>query len=172
MVAAGDMGYEVFAGDKTLKEVKQGEEKEFFTWVYLRQNTLELYGCSNPEELEFFKFLMKISGIGPKIALSLAEFGSPDKLKEEMEKKGSSFSQEIKGLGRKKMKQLLLELTGKVKELNKGRVSEREEAVKALTNLGFSKKQAEKAVLKVPEEVDDSEKVIERALKLLGQDDD
>lgn len=169
VVDAGGIGYEIFVGDESLKEAKEGEEKEFFTWVYLRQNTLELYGCSGPEQLDFFKFLMKISGIGPKTALSLAEFGSADKLKKEIEEKGSAFSKEIKGLGSKKMKQLLLELTGKVKELNKDRISQREEAVKALTNLGFSKKQAEEAVLEVPEEIEDSEKVIEQALKLLGQ---
>jgi len=172
VVVAGGVGYQVFVADEAFSELEVGDKKEFFIWTYLRQDTLELYGCGSEDELSFFKFLTKISGIGPKIALSLARFGSPEALKKEMEEKGSSFTKEVKGLGKKKMRQLLLELTGRVKELEKGLVSKRKEAVKALRGLGFSKAQAEEAVLKVKKEVKDPEKVVEKALKIIGKDED
>ncbi len=172
VVDAGGVGYEVFVAENTLEKAEVGGEEEFFIWTYLRQDTLELYGCLGPEELDFFKFLTKISGIGPKIALTLARFGSPEKLKKEIEEKGSTFTKEVKGLGSKKMKQLLLELTGKVKELEKGYISEREEAVKALANLGFPKEQAKEAVLKVSKDVEEPEEVVEKALKMLGKNEE
>ena len=168
VVETGGVGYEVFVPDEELEGLKTGQEREFYVWTYLRQDTLELYGCATPEEMEFFKFLTKISGIGPKIALSLARYGTPGKLKEIIEEKGSAFARQVKGLGSKKMKRLLLELTGKVKEIDKGRLSEKKEAVRALTNLGFSKDEAEEAVLDAAGDGDDPEKVVEKALKSLG----
>lgn len=161
-VDTGGVGYRIFVSDKLLSEVKEGQEVELYTWTHLRQNALDLYGCSSQEELEFFSFLEVMSGIGPKIALSLIRYGSPERLKDEIESKGSRFIKEVKGVGQKKLKQLLLELTGKVEELKAGLNKEQEEAIEALKGLGFSVRESKEVVANIRE--DGAEKIVEKAL--------
>lgn len=165
VVDTGGVGYRVLVSDSILNGVNEGDGVELYTWTHLRQNALDLYGCTSSEELEFFRMLQGMSGIGPNIALSLLKYGSPEKLKKKIERNGSQFVKEVKGVGKKKMGQLLLELTGKVKEL--GSTNDvQEEAVAALSNLGFSKKEARRVVVEI--EADSSEKIVEEALKLIG----
>lgn len=170
VVDTGGVGYRVFVSSEVLEKVKEGRVEEFFICPYVRENKFDLYGLEDAEKMSFFDFLSSISGIGPKIALSLVKYGSPQGLKEEIEKRGEDFAGEVKGVGKKKLRKILLELTGKVKELDKGLSAKRSEAKKALKRLGFSASQAEEAVLAVPEEVEDAEKVVEKALKILGDD--
>ena len=171
IVESGDVGYKVFVSEKTLGKTNTGKSQiKLFIWPHLKRTTIELYGCPTQKEFNVFQELESMTGIGPKTALSLASFGSLEKLKKAIETKDDRI-REIKGIGQKRLQRLMLELTGKIAGLKeKKRVSfEDDEAFQGLLGLGFSKKMARTALLKVSKRVKDPKERIEDALKILGK---
>ena len=162
------IGFKIFCAPNTSKKISQDKEVRLFTHLHLREDAVELYGFLTPEELGLFETLNTISGIGPKTATLLASLGSLEKLKETMEK--NQLPPEIKGIGAKKMQKILLELTGKIKEReaspNRGAT---DNALSALTSLGFPQSKAKEALSKVPAQIKDLEERIKEALKILGK---
>jgi Holliday junction DNA helicase RuvA len=167
VLEAGGFGFKIFCGPETLKKISLDRKVKFFCHLYLREETAELYGFLTAEELELFETLNNISGIGPKTAMMLASVGSLEKLKEIMEQ--GKLPPEIKGIGKKKMQKIFLELTGKIRELDKEKgLPVADEAENVLVSLGFSYQQARKALRQVPKELS-TEAKIKQALKILGK---
>ncbi|HOI59693.1 MAG TPA: Holliday junction ATP-dependent DNA helicase RuvA [Candidatus Pacearchaeota archaeon] len=158
-----DIGYEIFLSPLNLGKIKEGTEEEIYTQLILKEKEIELYGFLSFNELELFKFLKTISGIGPKIALIFAEAGSLQKLKFKLENEKPP-----KGIGNKKMQKILLELTGKIKEIEKKQDKD-EEVINALKSLGFSHKEIKNALSQVDKDVKDIEERIKAALQFLGR---
>lgn len=168
IVGSNGVGYKVFVSKNTLTMSEKKAEIEFFTWPYLKRETIELYGCPSEKEFEVFQVLEKMSGIGPKTALSLASFGSLEKLKKALEQKDDKLFVQVKGMGQKRLQRLMLELTGKVGNMEKKDSFPKDEAFQALVSLGFPKKSIESALSQVPENVKDLQKRIKQALKFLS----
>ena len=166
------IGYKVFVSQKSLEKIKEGEEKEFFTYFVLRNEKPELYGFLTPEELEIFGVIEKISGIGPKGALLIAALGTIDELKKAVETHDFKYFSKIKGIGRKKVQKIILELGGSLKELTKDNsIKKGDEALKGLIALGFSSTEAREALEKVPAEIEDPSQRVQKALQLFGKND-
>ena len=169
VVDTGGVGYEVHVSERFLSEVSS-DEVELFIWTHLKQDALELYGCATRNEMDLLKMLTKMSGVGPKLALALSHFETPFALKNEIESRGSKLSKETRGLGIKKLKMILLELTGKVKEISKDDLKiEQLEAIEGLRSLGFSAKDARDVVIKIDPSITDPKEMIEEALKNIGK---
>jgi Holliday junction DNA helicase RuvA len=168
VLETGGLGFKVFCGPETLKKISLGRETKFFCHLYLRDETAELYGFLTAKELELFETLNNISGIGPKTAMMLASVGSLEKLKEIMEQ--GKLPPEIKGIGRKKMQKILLELTGKIKEISgeKREAEVADEAFQTLISLGFPAKDVKKVLEQIPQELNTKER-IKQGLKLLAR---
>lgn len=161
------IGYKVFCSPETLKKLTVGQEAEFFTHLHLKEDAMELYGFLISEELELFETLNGISGIGPKTALILASLGPPEKLKDIME--SGKLPPEIKGIGQKKMQKILLELTGKIKQIEiSSKDAVADDALDALVSLGFSKQKAREALSRIPQGIEDTAKKVQEAIKILG----
>lgn len=159
------IGYKIFCSPNTLKKISEGAEIKIFTSLYLREDAAELYGFLASEELGLFDILNGISGIGPKTAMMLASLGSLEKLKELME--AGELPAEIKGIGPKRMQKILLELTGKIKEMKIWEPDLADGTLDALISLGFPKQKAKEVLVKIPAELSREEK-IKKALKILG----
>ena len=167
IVGVGGLGFKVFCSPATLRNIPEGEAT-IYTRLYPKEGAIELYGFLTQEELGLFEVLNEISGIGPKTAMMLASLGSLQKLKEIIEKR--ELPPEIKGIGNKRMQKILLELTGKIGEIGKKPASIREdEALQSLVSLGFSRQLAEGALTRIPKEIEDTERRIKEALKILGR---
>lgn len=156
-----DIGYEIFLSPLNLEKTKEGTEEKFYTELVLKEKEIELYGFLSFNELELFKYLKTISGIGPKIALIFAEAGSLQKLKFKLENEKPP-----KGIGTKKMQKILLELTGKIKEIEKKEDKDKE-VINALKSLGFSHTEIKNALSQV--DVKGTEERIRAALQYLGR---
>lgn len=165
----GGIGFEIFLSASNLEKLSVGEERQIYTYLLVGEKIMELYGFLSEKESEFFRILKTISGVGPKTALNLAIFGTPEKLKEALEK-GDNIP-ETKGLGAKKLQKILLELTGKIEEVNKKDKTsgKKDEVFEALLSLGFGKKEIIDALLQLPIEMKQSEQRIKEALKILGK---
>lgn len=167
MVEIAGIGYKVFCSPNTLKNISEGAEIKIFTHLHLKEDAAELYGFLNQEELGLFETLNEISGIGPKTAMMLASLGSLEKLKEIME--SGKLPPEIKGIGQKRMQKILLELTGKIKELKKpNEADSADDAAEALASLGFPKQKVREVLAKIPGDISKEER-IKMALKILGR---
>lgn len=153
-----------------------GSDVKIYTYMYVREDMINLYGFLNRDDLEFFKLMLNISGIGPKGALSVLSYATPDELRMAIltddEKKISSAP----GIGKKTAQRLVLELKDKISsplsgdeisvksdELSDGVV---QEAIEALGALGIAYSEAASAVKKAGDIENLSvEEIIKRALK-------
>lgn len=164
------IGFEVFLSPSDLRELQIGDERSIYTYLFLGEKVLELYGFLTPERLELFKVLKGVSGVGPKTAMGLAVAGSLEKLKESLEK--GEMPEDVKGVGVKRLQKILLDITGKIKEIKKVSPKKKltkDEVFDALVSLGFSKQDVSDAIAQVPEEITGAENRLKEALKHLGK---
>lgn len=175
IVEVNGIGYEVFVSQKTGEVLPEiGQTATVFCSLEANERGVKLYGFLTFEELELFKVIRNIQGIGPKAALEISSVGSIDKIKNEIEKGEAKFLDGIPNIGAKKAAKIILELSGKIKTSGSSTKKERDffekdETFLALLNLGFSKDQAKNALLQLSAEVKDPQEKIKQALKILGR---
>jgi len=163
------LGFKIFLSEKNLEKIQEGEDVKIFTYFSIRNEKPELYGVLSLEELELFEILEKVSGIGPKAALILSSLGSFKDFQKAIESGDYKFFEGIKGVGKKKIQKIILEIGGELKKLSQKPRQEDEEVIKALTSLGFSKSEAQEALLELPEDITDTETRIKKALQILAK---
>jgi Holliday junction DNA helicase RuvA len=148
------VGYDINISINTFEKIAEKETVNLFIHTNVKDDSISLYGFYNEAEKEMFELLISISGIGPKLALSLLSGIATTELKEAIEIGNVSRIVSIPGIGRKTAERLILELKTKVCEVIT--VGEqvvhrgiKQEAVAALTTLGYNHATAEKAVRQV-----------------------
>ena len=168
------VGYEVFVSAPTSDILpEKGSILNIFCYLDVNERSLKLFGFSTYNELELFKVVRGISGVGPKAALEISSVGSLEKIKEKMDKNADVF-EGISGIGKKKAQKIVLELSGKLKTLNtKSKKQqdnfENDEAFTALVNLGFSKDKAKEALSHLTGDIKTTNDRITKALQILGK---
>jgi len=171
IVDKSGIGFEVYMSPSDLKSVAVNQDKDLYTYLFLGEKVIELYGFLSPEKLELFKILKSVPGVGPKTAMGLAVVGSLEKLKDSLER--GELPEDVKGVGVKRLQKILLEITGKIKEIKKPVVSKKsikkDEIFDALVSLGFNKQDVADAIAKVSENIVGTEARLKEALKHLGK---
>jgi len=158
------VGYKVFVSKKTLSKLPEiGKDLKVFCYLNVSENSLALYGFLDQKELEFFEILEDIRGVGPKSALEISSLGPLEKIRERIISQDEKLFDGVPGIGKKKAMTIILELTGKIGEVNKNI----DEAQDALVNLGFNRQEAKIALEKIERNIPPEEK-IKKALKILG----
>lgn len=173
------VGYVLNISITTFEKLPElNESVSLFTYLSVREDALDLFGFSTQSEKEMFELLKSVSGIGPKLALSVLSGLPVQELKEALRESNISRIIAIPGIGRKTAERLLIELRDKVDKVSRdtdtpetGRSSVRGDAVVALTTLGYNQKTAEKAVRDVMTASPDLplEEIIKNALSLLNK---
>lgn len=166
VVLINGVGFEVFLPKPALEKVKVGEEQEFFTHEYLREDSRDLYGFLSRDELTLFFELIKVSGVGPRMALNVMSLGA-NRVKDAINKGDATIISSISGVGKKTAQKIILELKGVLAET--GLMFEDSEALEALRSLGYSQSEAGEALKKVGQEAATVEEKIRAALKILGR---
>ncbi len=170
VLSTGDIGYFVFITKYILAETKEEQLIEFFIHHHIREDLSTLYGFSDYEDLEFFKILIGISGIGPKVAMEILNIPSA-KMKNAIINEDTAFICKIPGIGQKTAKRIVLELKGKVTvdvlEREHGAVYQNmnEDIIDALMKLGFQKHHILKTLKDLPETMKEDEEIIGYFLK-------
>jgi Holliday junction DNA helicase RuvA len=173
------IGYKIFTSGATMSSMpKCGEEIMLYLEQIVREDFLGLYGFDSKEELEMFKLLLTISGVGPKAALSLLSISRVNNLKYAIIIGDEKHICRGIGIGKKTAARIILELKDKLKpdelldsnielesEDNKD-IMALSEALSALLALGYSEKEADSALKKVDKN-DSVENIIKNALKAL-----
>lgn len=167
ILKTGGIGFKVFVSEATRHVLRGAEIAKLFCHLRIKQEeAIDLYGFLSQEALEFFEVLLGVQGVGPKAALGVCSLGSTQELGKAIQDGDEKFFARVKGIGTKRVKKIILELSGKL--LQDERVSniKDEEAVGALVSLGFTKREAIRSLVEVPEDLSTPERV-KRALRAL-----
>jgi len=174
IIKSGGIGFEVFVSEKTLLNFELGAEAEVFSYLDVGERSLRLFGFLTYRELELFKALRDISGVGPKTALDISSITTPDKIRKEIMAGNEKILDDVPGIGPKKAKKIILELSGKLSSsgprttASKNKEILTDEAAIALQNLGFKIDDIKRVLSEIPENKETEEKV-SLALKILGR---
>lgn len=179
IVENNGIGYRIFTSGATMSSMpKCGEEIMLYLEQIVREDFLGLYGFDSKEELEMFKLLLTVNGVGPKAALSLLSISRVNNLKYAIMTDDEKHICRGVGIGKKTAARIILELKDKLKpdelldstqaidESDNDSIKVLSEALSALLALGYSEKEAE-TVLKKVDKNDTVENLIKNALKLL-----
>lgn len=116
IVENGGIGYEIFVPLSVINRVGQiGNEVKIYTYIYVREDLLQLFGFIEKDELDLFKLLITVSGIGPKGALGILSTMSANDLRFAVIAEDSKTIARAPGIGAKTAKKLILELKDKLK---------------------------------------------------------
>ena len=171
-----DIGYRVFVNDKLFVKLEEGQEVELFTYQYVREDSLNLYGFENREQLTLFELMLSISGIGPKSALSATSIADAGEFREYVSRGDASLLTQVSGIGKKTAERIVVELRDKIGGLPpavSGGSSESgsesgfvtQDELDALIALGYSLTQAREALKQVDPGIKDSGQRIREALR-------
>ena len=183
IVEAGGIGYEIYMTGTDLSQIHMGEEVKIHTYFNVREDAMQLYGFRSKDDLQMFKLLLGVNGVGPKAAVGVLAGITADELRFAILSDDVKTLSKAPGIGKKTAQKLILELKDKMKledafelklahEQEKavaglGEISDgRQEAVEALVALGYSSTDALRAVRKVTDVApDDVEGLLKAALK-------
>ena len=183
IVETGGIGYEIYMTGTDLSQIHMGEEVKIHTYFNVREDAMQLYGFRSKDDLQMFKLLLGVTGVGPKAAVGVLAGITADELRFAILSDDVKTLSKAPGIGKKTAQKLILELKDKMKledafeiklahEQEKaaaglGEVSDgRQEAVEALVALGYSSTDALRAVRKVTDVApDDVEGLLKAALK-------
>lgn len=142
---------------------------ELFTSLYIREDTLILYGFNDIEEKKMFHLLNKVSSIGPTLAINILSGIKPTELKKAILNADKNALYGIPKVGKKTAERIILELKdkfGKDHEIGSSEVkSENEDVLSALINLGYKRNEVLDILKTVPQEINKFEDMIRFCLK-------
>lgn len=180
VIECGGVGFKCLTTSNTLKKLPSiGEKVRLYTYMNVREDALDLYGFFDDKELQCFKMLISVSGVGPKNALSVLSEMTPEKFALYVASGDSRAIQKAQGIGAKTAQRIVLELKDKVSgeqaalgftetEVPASASGNIEEAISALMVLGYSRSEAASAASKSDASLP-VEEIIKQSLRLLAK---
>ena len=181
VVECGGVGMKCFVSMNTRKKLAPiGTEVMLFTHLNVREDAMDLFGFIDPDELEMFRLITSVSGVGPKVALSILSEFEPSQLSLYIASGDSKSITRASGVGAKLAQRIVLELKDKLgatsfadsqevsAAVNVSSSSNASEAVQALVALGYSQSEASVAIGKL-DATQSVEFLIKEGLKLLAR---
>lgn len=163
IIEVSGVGYNVLMPSSCIKMLKGiGNIAKIYTYLSVREDAMQLYGFNTSDELELFRLLITVNGIGPKASLQILSSMSQDEIKMAIVAGDSKTLSKVPGIGPKTAQRIIIDLKDKIDLINtiESRLSsditysgalsdEKSEALEALVALGYSKKDALNAVSSV-----------------------
>lgn len=169
------IGYKISVSDTTLSRLDQQQETMLYTFLYVKEDSISLFGFLTEQEQSLFERLLSVSGIGPKGALGFLSQMTPQEIVLAIVSEDIRALTKAPGIGKKTAQRLVLELKDKVKAedaLKETHLEQKQEnsgakweAIEGLTALGYSKSEAVKAVHASYQEGLSVEEILKLALK-------
>lgn len=182
LVDCGFMGYNIFVPGNVLDRCSVGDEVKLYTYLNVREDAMNLFGFLTKDELEVFKLLITVNGIGPKGALAILTIMTPNDLRFAVASEDAKLISKAPGVGAKTAMKVILELKDKLsiedmltdnghitvetKSKSAGTARNVTEAVEVLVALGYSQTEALKAIKTndIPNDMS-TEDIVKLALK-------
>ncbi|MGB9181077.1 MAG: Holliday junction branch migration protein RuvA [Pyrinomonadaceae bacterium] len=183
----GGVGYEVTIPLSTFYDLEEtGASVRLRIYTHVREDALQLYGFKTARERELFQQLISVSGIGPKLGITMLSGMSADEIIASIRTNNLARLTSIPGVGKKTAERLVIELRDKMAALSSPALEEefaaqtgaaatedamRDDALSALLNFGYQKAAAEKAITAAIQEGGELsvEAILRRALRSLSR---
>jgi Holliday junction DNA helicase RuvA len=155
IVEVGGVGLAVTITPATSALLNIGAPAQFYTSLVVREDSLTLFGFLDDEVRALFELVQTVSGIGPKVAMSIVAVLTPSQLGMAVAQENIAAIEKIPGIGRKGAQRLILELKGKLSDFGSGHKSAhhqpvwREQLASALVSLSFTAKESDNAITNV-----------------------
>ena len=186
IIDVGGVGYGVFMSQQSLSLLPPaGNEVKIYTYLNVKEDALQLFGFLTRDDLDIFRLVIGVSGIGPKGGLNILSCMSPDELRFAIMSGDAKAISAAPGIGKKTAEKLIVELRDKVQiedvlehaahgdeNSGAGTVSDagggmQAEAVQALVALGYGSAESLRAVKKTSPDCETGEDILKEALKYL-----
>jgi len=160
IIRVGGVSFQVYTPASTLGQLgSMGDRVRLHTHLHWKEDSTALYGFATSQELDLFKMLIAVSGVGPKSALSVLSTLRPDDLVSAILGSNADLIAQAPGIGKKTASRVILDLKEKLEKGWGGMVStcptgDNADMVAALTNLGYSTADATRAAAAVPSSED------------------
>lgn len=153
VIDCSGVGYEVNHTPFTAEKMPQGEVS-LYIYTYVKEDILQLYGFYDPAEKESFKQLIRVSSVGPKLALSILSSLAYQELWSAVQARDFSRLQGIPGIGKKTAERLSLELKDRIPNISfqpgpAGATSGSQELESILLNLGYQRNEVQRSLKKI-----------------------
>lgn len=176
VINVGGVGFKVAMPTSALASIgTPGDTVKVFTHTHVREDNISLFGFPTAEELWLFETLLGVTGLGPKLGLSILSALNPEQLTMAIASGSTDLLETVKGIGKKVASRIILELKEKIGAglaiSPSSHISEENaDVLGALTSLGYSAAEAVKAVSALPSDPKMKlEDKVKRALQYLGQ---
>lgn len=175
----GGIGFRIHVADTSpVLNAREGDVVQLYTYMQVKDDGMSLFGFNDRDALTLFEQLLTVNGVGPKAGLAIMSIGTVNQIKAFIMHKDAKAIAKAQGVGKKTAERVILELADKVSAvpIQDAEIAtesavlfsdERNNAVVALTTLGYSKAEAEEAIGHVPEDDLTIEEYIKKSLKFL-----
>ena len=114
VIDCGGVGFEINTSAYSLGQLKKGEKAKLYTYVYIREDTFDIYGFVTLSEKHCFEMLIGVSGVGPKAAISILSANTPEGLMMSIISEDEKALTTAQGIGKKIAQRIILELKDKM----------------------------------------------------------
>ena len=159
-IEVNGVGYLVFVGKKNYQI---GDEVKIYTYMAVSENEIALFGFENWDDVNLFKMLISVSGVGPKTGAQILAGTKSDLVIKAIGDADVDFFQKIKGIGKKTAQRIIIDLKSKIGGLGELDLTKDDEKndesdlVLSLKQLGFDKKEIDKVTAKLPTNLETTE---------------
>jgi Holliday junction DNA helicase RuvA len=173
VIEVSGIGFKITSTTNTINTIKLEQKILLHTYLHVREDALNLYGFHSTLEREVFLLLIGISGIGPKLAITILSGILPDELKDKIISGDIASLTSIPGVGAKTAKRIIVELKDKFTKIEEGSLgfSDKlnsklyDDALNALLSLGYSSQQSKQVLDHIANGKDDNKQNIETIIK-------
>ena len=153
----GGIGYRVYVPVQIFDGLRLGKQISLFTELIVREDSLTLFGFQEQEELGLFQELIRVNGVGPRLALETLSTHSPDVIKRAILNKQEAVFSQVAGIGKKTAQKIILSLEDRISFEDTLMYSSEttginDEVQEALLSLGYSVLEAQAALQTIPED--------------------
>ena len=173
VIEVSGIGFKITSTTNTINTIKLEQKILLHTYLHVREDALDLYGFHSTLEREVYLLLIGISGIGPKLAITILSGILPDELKDKIISGDIASLTSIPGVGAKTAKRIIVELKDKFTKIEEGSLgfSDKlnsklyDDALNALLSLGYSSQQSKQVLDHIANGKDDNNQNIETIIK-------
>jgi len=157
IVEVGGIGYLVYVTEFLVQSQRRGETVSLFTHLVVREDSLTIFGFQEQEEVSLFQELIKVNGVGPRLALETLSTHNPDVIKRAVLNKQEEIFAQVSGIGKKTAQKILLSLEDRISFTDEMVTSPETaginaEVQQALVTLGYSVLEAQAALQALPDD--------------------
>lgn len=161
------IGYKVFVTPDSLSK-SIGEEIRLYTYMKVSDDGQSLFGLPTFNDLQFFELLITVSGVGPKVALSILSAAKISDVKNAIASQDAGMFKRISGIGTKTAERIIIDLKSKIGVISSQQSAVSTEVFDALLALGYNQREVREVINKLDSSASQQEQ-IKQALKVLGK---